>query len=503
MAPNLSTTGSGGSDDNTPKFGRSCVTIAAKRGGSGCPLVCSRRSVSSASPLRFKDLAEVRRYVESSDLAHVKVGVADIDGVLRGKYLSRDKFLSVLPKNFGFCDVIVGWDSNDQLYDNVNYTGWHTAYPDALARVVPETGRAMPFEKNVPFFLAELIGKAEAICPRGLLRRVLAKADALGFRVSSAFEYEFFVFAETPDSVRTKGYRDLKPLTPGYFGYSVLRSSVHAELYDELLSMCRAMDMPLEGLHTETGPGVLEAAIAVDDAMRAADKAVLFKTFTKVLAQRRGLMATFMAKWSSNWPGQSGHIHLSLRSNKDDKPAFYAEDGKQNISATMRHFIGGQQKLMPSILAMVASTVNSYSRLVPGFWAPTSATWGIENRTTALRAIPGSASSQRVEYRIAAADANPYIALAAALGSGLWGIENKIEPSSPVGGNAYALPAEAGADLPATLWEAAQRLRACKEARELFGDDFVEHFAATREWEEREFRKHVTDWELARYFEII
>ena len=169
----------------------------------------------------------------------------------------------------------------------------------------------------------------------------------------------------------------------------------------------------------------------------------------------------------------------------------------------MRHFIGGQQRLMPELLAMVASTVNSYSRLIPGFWAPTSATWGLENRTTALRAIPGSPSAQRVEYRIAAADANPYLALSAALASGLWGIENKVEPLAPVAGNAYAMEANPDLDVPRTLWEAAQRLKGSAVARSLFGDAFVEHFAATREWEEREFRKHITDWELARYFEII
>jgi glutamine synthetase len=173
------------------------------------------------------------------------------------------------------------------------------------------------------------------------------------------------------------------------------------------------------------------------------------------------------------------------------------------MSKTMRHFLGGQQALMPELLAMVASTVNSYSRLVPGFWAPTSATWGVENRTTALRVIPGSAKSQRIEYRIAAADANPYIAIAAALGSGLYGIENKIEPTKPIDGNAYALKPNAKHGLPATLTEAAERLRKSKAARGLFGDDFVDHFAASREWEEREFRKHITDWELARYFEII
>ena len=169
----------------------------------------------------------------------------------------------------------------------------------------------------------------------------------------------------------------------------------------------------------------------------------------------------------------------------------------------MRHFVAGQQALMPELLGLVASTVNSYSRLVPGFWAPTNATWGVENRTCALRVIPGSAKSQRVEYRIAAADCNPYLGIAVALGSGLWGIEHGLELPDAIVGNAYALPPDPGSALPATLWEAAQRLKGSAAARALFGDDFVEHFAATREWEEREFRRHVTDWELARYFEII
>ena len=442
-----------------------------------------------------------RKLLKASDSPYIKIGLADIDGILRGKYLSREKFSSSLDKRLGFCDVIVGWDSNDQLYDNVRYTGWHTAYPDAPVRILPDTGRVLPFEHNTPFFLCELADKAEAICPRGALRRVLARAAQMGFTASAALEYEFFLFDETPDSIREKGYRNLKPLTPGFFGYSVLRSSVHAEFYEELLSTCAAMDMALEGLHTETGAGVLEAAITVDDALRAADKAVLFKTFTKVIAQRRKLMATFMAKWSNDWPGQSGHIHLSLR--RGGQPAFHDPEGPHGMSETMRHFIGGQQKLLPELLAMVAPTVNSYSRLIPGFWAPTSASWGIENRTTALRAIPGGPSSQRVEYRIAAADANPYVAMAAALGSGLWGIENRIEPDAPVEGNAYAVTPAPELDLPRTLWEAAQRLKSSAAARTLFGDAFIDHFAATREWEEREFRKHVTDWELARYFEII
>jgi glutamine synthetase len=453
-------------------------------------------------PEQVKSVADAKKIVEERGLTHVKVGVFDGDGILRGKYMSKAKFFSALENGFGFCDVVLGWDSHDQLFDNVKYTGWHTAYPDAWVRLIPSTCRDLPFEDNGLLFLAEFTDKAEAVCARGTLRRVLDRAARMGFDAYGSLEFEFFMFDETPESVRDKNYKNLTPMTPGWFGYSVIRNSVWAELYREILDTCEQMRMPIEGLHTETGPGVLEAALTYDKALEAADRAALFKTFMKVIAQRRGMMATFMAKWSNDWPGQSGHIHISLKG-KDGKNIFHDPKKPHNISDRMRWFIGGQQQLMPELLSMIASTVNSYSRLIPGFWAPTDATWGIENRTCALRVIPGSEKSQRVEYRIAAADCNPYIALAASIGSGLYGIEHKIEPTAPIVGNSYEMKHPAKFDLPRTLWDAAQRLKKSKAARELFGDEFVEHHAATREWEEREFRKAITDWELARYFEII
>ena len=449
-----------------------------------------------------KTTADARRIVEERKLSHVKVGVFDIDGIMRGKYMARDKFFGALDKGFGFCDVVLGWDSHDQLYDCVKYTGWHTGYPDAPVRILPHTCRDIPFEPGMLLFLAEFTDEGEAICPRGVLRRVVERARRMGYEVLAGLEYEYFVFDETPDSVRAKHYRDLKPMAPGFFGYSMIRNSVHSEFYLETLELCEDMRFPLEGLHEETGPGVLEAAIAVDGAVEAADKGALFKTFVKVHAQRRNRMATFMAKWSPDLPGQSGHIHVSLRT-PEGQSVFYDARGEHGMSTTMRQFVAGQHALMPEWLGMVASTVNSYSRLVPGFWAPTNATWGVENRTCALRVIPGSEKSQRVEYRIAAADANPYLALAVAIASGLYGIDNGLELGKPVQGNAYDQKPSARGALPTTLWEAAQRLRASKAARDWFGDAFVEHFAATREWEERQFRKAITDWELQRYFEII
>ena len=455
------------------------------------------------NPRDVKTREDAQKIVEERKLTHVKVGVFDIDGVMLGKYMSRNKFFGALEHGFAFCDVILGWDSKDKLYDNAKYTGWHTGYPDAKVRILPESCRELVFEDNQLLFMAEFEGPAQKICPRALLRRTIEKAASMGFDAFAALEYEFFMFDETPDSVRAKGFRNLKTITPDFFGYSIIRNSVHAELYHQILNMGEVMDFPIESLHTETGPGVIEAAIAVDNATAAGDKTALFKTFMKILAQRNAMMATFMAKWSPNYPGQSGHIHLSLRHKKGSISAFYDSSQPYNMSKIQRHFLAGLQKLMPELLAMFSPTINSYTRLIPGFWAPTDATWGVENRTTALRLIPGNDKSQRIEYRLGSADANPYLALAAALGSGLYGIEHELEPEAEIKGNSYAQTHKKELALPRTLWDAAQHLKQSKAAHALFGNEFVEHFSASREWEEREFRRHITDWELDRYFEII
>ncbi len=446
--------------------------------------------------------AQAKQIIEERKLKHVKVGLFDVDGVMRGKYMSREKFYSALDSGFGFCDVVLGWDVKDQLYDNVKYAGWHTGYPDATVRIIPESCRELPLEDNMLLFLAEFSGDGAAICPRATLQRVLDKAKDMGLEAFCGFEYEFFVFNETPQSIREKQYQNLENMTPGEFGYSIIRNSAESEIYQSLLDLSEAMDFPLEGLHEETGPGVLEAAMTYDRAMASADKAALFKTFVKVALQKRGKMATFMAKWSADYPGQSGHIHLSLK-DLEGKALFFEKGREGSMSQTMRHFIAGQQKLMPELLAMVAPTINSYRRLVPGFWAPTEASVGFDNRTCAIRIIPGSEKSQRLEYRIAASDANPYIILSAIIASGLWGIANKAEIEALVSGNAYDKTFPKHLHLPATLWDAAQRLKTSDIARSYFGDAFVDHFAASREWEEREFRKNISQWELERYFEII
>ncbi len=385
-------------------------------------------------------------------------------------------------------------------------TGWHAGFADAPMRIVPETCRGVPFDFDGGglFFLCEFDEATEAYCTRSLARRMVGKARAMGFVPYGGFEYEFFMFQETPHSVREKNYRDLNSLTPGNFGYSVLRATVASPFYQRLLSLFLAMDMPLEGCHEEVGPGAIEAAIAADADVAVADRAVIFKTFTKIAAQRENLIATFMARWDAGVPGQSAHLHLSLRDTDTGRPRFHFAAADKTMNATLRHFLAGQQALLPEFFALIAPTINSYRRFAPGAWAPTAANWGIENRTCALRVIPGPAPEHtRIEFRPSGADVNPYLAYAPALGAGLYGIEHRLEPSRATKGNAYAKSPPVRQRFPASLTEAAQRFRRSTAARKLFGDVFVDHFATTREAEAARFRDTVTDWELARYFEII
>ena len=457
---------------------------------------------------------QIKHYILQEKIQYIKVGVTDVDGVLRGKYMHSEKFMKALEEDFDFCDVIFGWDLNDDLYifreskGFSPFTGWHTGFPDTKVRIILDSMRKIPFEENTPLFLAEL--KNTALCPRGVLKKVLEKLNERGFLARAALEYEFFIFNETPETLREKDFNNLRNFTPGMFGYSILRSSTKSEFFQDILSMCSSMDMSLEGLHTETGPGVIEAAISVDEALQAADKATIFKTFMKVLAQKNDLIASFMAKWSKEFPGQSGHIHCSLVDQNGD-PSFNSSEEKG--LELLNHFIGGLQKYMREFCILLAPTVNSYKRLSPGAWAPINMTWGTENRTVGFRFIKGNHNSQRIENRLAGADANPYLALAATVGAGLLGIENKIKPTRETKGNAYSKKVNEEFRVPINLKEAAVLFKRSVQARSLFGDEFVDHFSATREWEYEQYIKHgvsfrknskeVSNWELSRYFEII
>lgn len=435
--------------------------------------------------------------VKNSHNPKVKVAVTDIDGVLRGKYIHKDKFLSAVDGGFGFCNVIFGWDINDLAYDDCKFTGWHTGYPDATARLDLQTYRKVPWDSDVPFFLGDF---DLDICPRNLLKKIKQESIDLGFKPFFGQEFEWFNFKETTEDINERDFNKPKFLTPGMFGYSLLRMAKNSAFFNEMYDLLMKFRVPIEGLHTETGPGVIEAAILYGDALESADRAVLFKSSVREIGQRHGIMPTFMAKISDKLPGCSGHIHQSLWDEKNN--LFYDEKGKHGISSIMESYIAGLLHCMPHVLPLYAPTINSFKRLVEGAWAPTTLTWGIDNRTTCIRALPISPKSTRIELRVVGSDANPYLAHAAALASGLYGIKNKLKLTAPMTeGNGYK-DLRNGV-LPKNLWDATQLMQNSSVASELFGENFVKHFCDSREWEWKQHQKAVTDWEFKRYFEIV
>lgn len=451
----------------------------------------------------MKSNREIKTYLKDSGVNKVMLAVTDIDGVLRGKVVSSEKFEAILDGGMGFCNVVFGWDSGDRSYDNVSITGWHTGYPDADAFVDVETFRKIPWDNDLPFFLADFDtgeGDGLPVCPRGLLKSIGRKAKEMGFNPLFSQEFEWFNFEATPGQIHEQA--PIQHLTPGMFGYSILRASLKRDYFNDLFDMCEKFDVPLEGLHTETGPGVYEAAIRYSDLLTAADRAVLFKTGVKEIAYRHGIMATFMAKWSSQLPGNGGHIHQSLWNADLSENKFYEASDPYKMSSAMKSYLAGQLFCLPHILPMYAPTVNSYKRLVEGAWAPTTITWGMDNRTTAFRVLAGQPKSARLEARVVGSDVNPYLAMAACLASGLYGIANKLELSIPeTVGNGYE--DFKNGSLPIGLKDATTQMKNSPLAKELFGEAFVDHFTNTREWEWREFSREVTDWERKRYFEII
>jgi glutamine synthetase len=316
----------------------------------------------------------------------------------------------------------------------------------------------------------------------------------------TGMEYEWFNFRETPQSWAAKKGVGPETLTPGMFGYSLLRVNENREFFNALMDEMLAFNVPIEGLHTETGPGVYEAAIGFSEALEQADRAILFKTGAKEIGSRFGIMPSFMAKWSAQYPGCSGHIHQSLSDGKAN--LFFDGRKPRKMSQLFESYLAGQVMCLMEFAPMFWPTINSYKRLVDGFWAPVKPTWGMDNRTASFRVIAGSPKSTRLETRCPGADVNPYLAKAAVIAAGLYGVEKGLKLTTPpiTGTNQGA---ENISRAPRTLIETTRNFSNSKIARDFLGDTFVEHFAATREWEWRQWLDGVTDWELKRYFEII
>jgi glutamine synthetase len=417
----------------------------------------------------------------------VLLGLPDLNGYLRGKALRRDAFDAAVENGTVMTDLLLALDPVDAPITDYERFGIRSGAGDLLVRPDVETMRELVWRPGWSVCLTTPYWRDGSRCdlaPREVLRDTLAAAAELGYDVMSAFEYE----------VRIWDAED-RPLSTG-ISYSLVEIGGFEELVGRLTSALAGLGIDLAAVHTEAGPGLLELNLAARNGLRAADDAALVKLAVKDVAATLGLRASFLAKTVPGEEGSSGHVHVSFWS--DGANAFAPSEPEGDLPGTALAAVAGMLDHLPAASLLLNPTINSYKRLVPGWFAPINVSWGIENRSCALRAIRSAEPERcRIECRRPGADANPYLALAALVVSALDGVRRSAEPPPPLEGDAYAredLPA-----LPGSLESALAAFRADAGPRDWIGEEFSDYYATSREWELRAWREGVSDWERERY----
>lgn len=452
-----------------------------------------------------KDFVEA--FVREHDIKVIKMGGVDIDGLWRGKRLSADYFVKAAHEaGSNICNILFGWDMHDESIPLVTYTGFNTGYPDINLRPDLSTLRLSPDEPGAAMVIADFYdqdGNLLPLAPRTILRNMVDRARGLGYDPIAAYEYEFFLFEGNPRENARRGWRDLEPFTVGSHTYSVYRDTGSEFMLGTIRRRLAEQGIFIEASNSEHGPGQFEVNIHYGDALKAADDALILKHTVKEVAAEHGYTATFMAKINSQQSGSSGHVHQSLNRTADGEAAFANLENPSDLSDLGQSYLAGLVSSSKELAALFLPTINSYKRLKGEAWASSSATWGYDNRTVAIRSIPSAGRAARVENRTPGADANPYLVIAAGLAAGLNGIEQGLTPPDPVIGNAYALEHTDDISIPATLGEAVEAFENSEVAKRFFGEDFVRHYVQTRRWEIENHEAAVTDWEINRYIEHV
>jgi glutamine synthetase len=430
------------------------------------------------------------------------VAMTDTNGLLRGQMVSTRSLAGIASSGMGMSPVTFALDPTDVVLAIPGVTDDTSDFHDDPLVLDPSTVRRLPWSKpgHDLLVLSNYAGATSELCPRSMLKRVLARVAEAGFTPRYGMELEYTLFDETPESAREKGYRNLKTATMHKSHDLVLYQVQQTEWYEALAEMCEPLKINLAKMHEEIGGGFLEACIAAGEGLEPADQLVLLKNFVRALAQRQGKCVTFMPRWNEEADSQSIHVHVSLK-DKQGKSVFHDPVGKNNVSQRFRHFIGGLQRYIGDMTLIFQPTVNSYRRFAPGTFAPPGLTWGFENRTTCFRIVGHDAGSLRVENRLPGADTNPYLTVAATIAAGVAGIIEGIEPEPEVIGNGYVREG-AGPDFARSMPEAIERLGASAFAKDWLGARFVEAFASSRQSQFDEFRKKIPDVELQRFFDL-
>jgi glutamine synthetase len=432
----------------------------------------------------------------------VVIAFPDVHGRPVGKRVTADYFASHAAEHgIECCEYLLAVDLDMTPLPGYRFANWDTGYGDVVCIPDFATARRIPWLDGTAWVIADLrdgSGEPVEVSPRQILRRQLERAAERGLRVLAATELEFYLFRDSYEEAAAKGWRDLEPHTSTIEDYQLLQTSREEYILRRIRNEMIGAGIPVEFSKGEAGRGQHEVNVTYDEALTAADRHLVFKNGIKEIAAQEGRAATFMAKWTMDDTGSSCHVHTSLWDAGSGEPLMADASHATGLSAVGRRFLAGQLAAARELAWCAAPTVNSYRRYVPGSWAPTAVVWGQDNRTCGFRVV-GDGAGRRVESRIPGADVNPYLVLAAAVAAGLYGIDHELELGPAYGANAYE--AEDVPRIPTTLVEAVDELRGSEVAVEAFGADVHHHLlnTAVQEWEAS--NRHVSDWELARYFE--
>jgi len=448
--------------------------------------------------MTFDDL---RARVADGSIDTVLACFVDMQGRLMGKRFHAVNFVETSFEETHCCNYLLATDLEMATPDGYASTSWQSGYGDYVMKPDLATIRPIPWLDGTAMVLCDILDHHDHLpvphSPRAILKKQIARLEALGFEAKMATELEFFLFEKSFDEIRKDGFRNLEPISGYNEDYHILQTTKEEDVMRPIRNHLYAAGLPIENSKGEAEAGQEELNIRYSPALDCADYHSIAKHAIKEISWQHGRAATFLPKWHKDRVGSSSHVHQSLW--KDGEAAFFDKSAKHGMSKLMSHYMAGLIKYSPDYTYFLAPYINSYKRFAKGTFAPTKTVWSVDNRTAGFRLCGENTKGVRVECRIGGSDLNPYLAQAAMLAAGIKGIEEKMALPAATTGDVYA-DAKA-ADIPQTLRAATELLRNSAFLREALGDDVVDHYTRAAEWEQEEFDRTVTDWEIARGFE--
>jgi glutamine synthetase len=448
-------------------------------------------------------LEELKQAVVDGEIDTVLVAQIDMQGRLMGKRFQAEFFLDSAWKETHSCNYLLATDMEMETVEGYKSTSWESGYGDYVMKPDLATLRRVPWLEGTALVLCDTLDHATHAdvphAPRSVLKRQVARLEAMGMKAFMATELEYFLFKESYEEAQQGGYRNLQTYGAYNEDYHIFQTTKEEDVTRAIRTGLQGAGIPVECSKGEASAGQGEINVRYSDALTMADRHVIIKNACKEIAWAKGRALTFLSKWNYDAAGNSSHVHQSLWSADGKTSLFHDPEAEFGMSELMRNYVAGLLHNARDITCFLAPYINSYKRFQAGTFAPTKAIWSRDNRTAGYRMCGEDTKAIRIECRVGGSDLNPYLAMAAMLAAGIDGIENKRELPAPFVGDAYG-DAEVE-EIPATLRDAASALDGSSMLRGAFGDDVVDHYVHAARWEQTEYDRRITDWEVARGFE--